>query len=189
MHTRSSTKSPNTRMISLYQFVLTGFLLAVSAYARIPLSRTPQLTVSPRHLASSYQVKASPNSLFGVLRVRGGDVSDEESDSEEDSEEITLSDDDKSDADEAVSDEDEAEEETKPELSIGPVKLTIKTNLNCPVSDQTLEFTASGKRTVESLKQGTSICFILLCDCTRLYLFVQCRAVLLRWMAVNMMLA
>ena len=158
--------SLSNRMIYLYQFVLTGLLLAVSAHARIPLSRTPQLTVvSSRHLSSSYQ-EALPNGLFGVLRVRAGDLSEDESDLDDDSEEILLSDDGKSDTDEAVSDGDETEEEeTKPETTTGPVKLTIKTNLNCPISDQTLEFTASGKRTVESLKQGTSIRFVLLYEC------------------------
>ncbi len=36
----------------------------------------------------------------------------------------------------------------------GPVKLSIKTNMQSAILDQHLEFTASQKRTVASLKQG-----------------------------------
>jgi hypothetical protein len=95
--------------------------------------------------------------LFGVLRVRGGEQSDNasdvESDSASDADELSES---KADDEEEENQPESDEENAQPDVAsmAGPVKLTIKTNLNCPISDQTLEFTASGKRTVESLKQG-----------------------------------
>lgn len=144
-------------------------LFAASIEALIPLN-TRQLSASASHDLASYSLHSSRRGLFGIaLQVRGGDLSDDESDFDIGSEE-----DDASDSDEALSeDESDAQEESgaesdadeaKPEASaVGPVKLVIKTNLNCPISDQTLEFTASGKRTVESLKQGKLLSCVQCC--------------------------
>jgi hypothetical protein len=108
--------------------------------------------------------------------MRGGDLSEDESDLDADeaedvgelSEVESRGSEDESDDEDVVESqqeeegedsdgedaaESEQEEEEKAEL-IGPVKLSIRTNLNCPITDQSLEFTASGKRSVESLKQG-----------------------------------
>ena len=105
--------------------------------------------------------------MFGVIPVvRGGNLEIEEEE-ESDADEIEWSDDDseleddmdvkddfpnEAESEEASARDDEQIEESS--LSSGPVKLTIKTNLQCAISDQCLEFTASGKRTVASLKQG-----------------------------------
>ena len=146
-------------MLSPYKLTMAAFLLATPGQARIPLSSMPPLgSVASRH--SSVHLP-SPSGLFGVLQVRGGNFSDDETESEdvddtgiEDvSDDESLDEkvqDDDSDADDGETQHEEAVEPS----STGPVKLIIKTNLNCPISDQTLEFTASGKRTVESLKQG-----------------------------------
>ncbi|KAL9178398.1 hypothetical protein ACHAXT_000045 [Thalassiosira profunda] len=106
--------------------------------------------------------------------IRGGaltDDDDSESDmsDEEDSEEDELSDAELSnlevDSDEEIiaideSDVDEEEEEEEPAPSTSasgpPVKLSIKTALQSTLLDQHLEFTASRKRTVLSLRQAVS---------------------------------
>jgi hypothetical protein len=137
--------------------ILAACLLVTSIEARIPLSKNRlPLSVRNEHL-SLYQLQSSRRSLFGVLRVRGGEQSDNasdvESDSASDADELSES---KADDEEEENQPESDEENAQPDVAsmAGPVKLTIKTNLNCPISDQTLEFTASGKRTVESLKQG-----------------------------------
>ncbi|KAL7510333.1 hypothetical protein ACHAXN_007293 [Cyclotella atomus] len=139
--------------------ILAACLLVTSIEARIPLSKNRlPLSVRNEHL-SLYQLQSSRRSLFGVLRVRGGEQSDNasdvESDSASDADELSES---KADDEEEENQPESDEENAQPDVAsmAGPVKLTIKTNLNCPISDQTLEFTASGKRTVESLKQAIS---------------------------------
>ena len=147
-------------MLYSYRLIISLFVLAAPAQARIPLSS--QLLIRSNYAASRHhtprQLHASRRGLFGVLAIRGGDSSDSD-----DSSDIEFSLDDESDQNdeleaddiESASEEQEGiQPETTAEPSIGPVKLTIKTNLDCPISDQSLEFTASGKRTVESLKQG-----------------------------------
>jgi hypothetical protein len=143
-----------------FKSFLAACLLAAFIEGRIPLSKS-RLSLSVRNeFLSSYQLQSSRRSLFGVLPVRGGELSDNDSDVESD----PFSDVDEWSGSEAgdVENQPESDEEivqTEEASTGGPVKLTIKTNLNCPISDQTLEFNASGKRTVESLKQGESVNF------------------------------
>ena len=143
-------------MLYLYRQIISLFLLAASTKARIALSS--RLLIRSNYAESKHnthhQLHASRKGLFGVLTVRGGDSInlDDSSDIELESDqndELEVDDDES-----AAEEEDGMQPETTAEPSIGPVKLTIKTNLDCPISDQSLEFTASGKRTVESLKQG-----------------------------------
>ena len=102
--------------------------------------------------------------LDRIHNIRGGsDDSDDVEDSDEedlDEEENELSESELSDL-EVDTDEEEADDEEDAEPSSSsssslPVKLTISTNLQSSLLDQTLDFTASRKRTVLSLKQAVS---------------------------------
>ncbi|KAL7482393.1 hypothetical protein ACHAW6_008060 [Cyclotella cf. meneghiniana] len=155
------------------------FILSIlsSTLAKIPQARLPpKLALSLRSL--------SRHSLFGVIPVvRGGDLDlDDNDDDDDEASDIDsdygveldeLSEEEEGDLEQVVesqqnadADKDDNEEEESSRQredpvedstsSSGPVKLTIKTNLQCPISDQCLEFTASGKRTVASLKQAIS---------------------------------
>ena len=104
-----------------------------------------------------------------LLSIRGGaDLAMEESETESESEdessedEATITEETESDEEEEES-EDESEEEEEEEESTEtspahgpPIKVNIRTNLNVPLIDQHLEFTASQKRDVESLKLSIS---------------------------------
>ena len=106
--------------------------------------------------------------LDRIENIRGGDFdsedeysddvedSDEEESDEESESESELSD---SEADTDDEDEDESDDEedeaSSPSSSL-PVKLSISTNLQSSLLDQRLDFTASRKRTVLSLKQAVS---------------------------------
>ena len=101
-----------------------------------------------------------------IHNIRGGDATDSDDDYEvedsDDEEEDELSEDELSnlevDSDNEEEDDDDEEEEDAPSSSSSglPVKLTISTNLQSSLLDQQLEFTASRKRTVLSLKQVVS---------------------------------
>lgn len=166
------TKSP------LFHLLLLILARISSTQARGPRGRLlPRHALySSSHFPSLSSRSPSRNSLFGViLSVRGGDLDlddDEDSDDEDDVELDELSEEEESELEDkeqvvecelkADSEDDDDEESSRQRedpvedstTSSGPVKLTIKTNLQCPISDQCLEFTASGKRTVASLKQG-----------------------------------
>lgn len=133
---------------------LVAFLSALPAQARIPFTHRPPPGLIPSRHTSPLQLTRTC-----LFRVRGGELSDDESDTDAHSENDDLSEGDNSDieiaADGDVTEADDEQEVAAESSLTGPVKLVIKTNLNCPISDQTLEFTASGKRTIESVKQGT----------------------------------
>ncbi len=101
--------------------------------------------------------------LDRIHSIRGGtaDSEDEYSDYEDLDEEDELTESELSDmevdTDEEEEEEADDEEEDAPSSSSSlPVKLTITTNLQSSLLDQKLEFTASRKRTVLSLKQAVS---------------------------------
>lgn len=106
--------------------------------------------------------------LDRIHSIRGGsaDSDDEYSDGVEDSDyedsdeddELTESElsDMEVDADEEEEETDDEEEDAPSSSSSLPVKLTITTNLQSSLLDQKLDFTASRKRTVLSLKQAVS---------------------------------
>lgn len=101
-------------------------------------------------------------SLDRIYNIRGGDATDSDDEYEvkdsDDGEEDELSEDELSNLEVDSDDEEKDEEEGAPSSSSSglPVKLTISTNLQSSLLDQQLEFTASRKRTVLSLKQAVS---------------------------------
>jgi hypothetical protein len=103
-------------------------------------------------------------SLDRIHNIRGGDATDSDDEYEvedsDDEEEDELSEDELSNLEvdsDNEEEEDEEEEDAPSSSSSGlPVKLTIITNLQSSLLDQQLEFTASRKRTVLSLKQAVS---------------------------------
>lgn len=102
--------------------------------------------------------------LDRIHSIRGGsaDSDDEYSDDAEDSEEEEEEDMSESELSDLEVDTDEGDEDDDEDVAPSssssslPVKLTISTNLQSSLLDQTLDFTASRKRTVLSLKQAVS---------------------------------
>ncbi len=101
-------------------------------------------------------------SLDRIHNIRGGAATDSDDEYEvedsDDEEEDELSEDELSNLEVDSDNEEEEDEEDAPSSSSSglPVKLTISTNLQSSLLDQQLEFTASRKRTVLSLKQAVS---------------------------------
>jgi len=97
------------------------------------------------------------STLSTISCIRGGaDVVAVEEDSDEDEDEDDGMEEDE-DEEEEEDDEDDEEESAPSKPAQGPpIKIFIRTNLNVPLLDQTLEFTASQKRDIASIKLSIS---------------------------------
>src|SRR6056300_1998831 len=120
-------------------------------------------TIQPYYSSTIKRTSSLGWSLDRIQNIRGGDATDSDDEYEvedsDDEEEDELSEDELSnlEVDSDNEEVDEEEEDAPSSSSSGlPVKLTISTNLQSSLLDQQLEFTASRKRTVLSLKQAVS---------------------------------
>ena len=116
--------------------------------------------LSPSSLSASTRSMETPiiSSLSTIAAIRGGAdavaVDQDETETEDQDECETES---ESDEEEEEEDESEEDETATPTPSQGPpIKMFIRTNLNIPLLDQSLEFTASQKRDIASIKLSIS---------------------------------
>jgi len=128
------------------------------------LLELPRETISMRILSNSN----SPMNIFGInnidnrlrknnavlISVLRGGSDDYDTSSEEEDEDINDEDDD--DDDGIKIEEDEEVKQANRTISNIPIKVTIRTNLNIPMLDTTLEIMPSPKRNIESIKLSIS---------------------------------